>query len=208
MVNLKNSYFGPKTNRYTNVAILLHWLIGIAIIFMFFLGWYMHELPKGGPKVNSFDLFNLGFFTVESAKEMSVRSFYFNLHKSIGVTIFFLVIFRIYWRLNNTPPKLLSSMTPLESKLATAAHHSLYLLMFLIPLTGIIMSMGSKYGVHWFGISFLPGFDNETIRDLFHEFHEIFGLILLLILGLHITGALKHAFINKDGVLKRMWFHK
>lgn len=208
MVKDKKSYFGPKKDRYNNVAILLHWLLAIGIIFMFILGTYMEELPKGGTKVTSFDLFDLGLITFESSKEMSVRSFYFSLHKSIGVTIFFLVLFRIYWRLTNKPPKMLSSMSALEVKLATATHHAFYLLMFLIPLTGIIMSIGSKYGVHWFGIPFLPGIDNETLRELFKEFHEIFGLILLLFFILHFAGALKHALVNKDGVLKRMWFHK
>ena len=208
MAKVKNSYFGPKKDRYNNVAILLHWLLAIAIIFMFILGTYMEELPKGGDKVSNFDLFDLGLISVESSKEMSARSFYFNLHKSIGVTIFFLVLFRIFWRLKYKPPKMLSSMSPFEIKLATATHHAFYLLMFLIPLTGIIMSIGSKYGVHWFGIPFLPGIDNETLRELFKEFHEIFGLILLLFFILHFAGALKHAIVNKDGVLKRMWFHK
>ena len=208
MAKVKNNYFGPKKDRYNNVAILLHWLLAIAILFMFVLGWYMHELPKGGPKVSSFDLFDLGLITFETSKEISIRTFYFNLHKSIGVTIFFLVLFRIYWRLTHKPPKMLSSMSAFEIKLATAAHHALYLLMFLIPLSGIIMSIGSKYGIHWFGIPFLPGIDNETLRDLFKEFHEIFGQILLLFFILHFAGALKHTLFNKDGVLKRMWFHK
>ena len=208
MVKDKNNYFGPKKDRYNNVAILLHWLLAIGIIFMFILGTYMEGLPKGGLKLTNFDLFDLGLITFESSKEMSIRSFYFTLHKSIGVTIFFLVLFRIYWRLTHKPPKMLSSMSTLEVKMATATHHAFYLLMFLIPLTGIIMSIGSKYGVHWFGIPFLPGIDNETLRDLFKEFHEIFGLILLFLFILHFAGALKHALINKDGVLKRMWFHK
>src|SRR5210317_2044113 len=84
MVKSKNNYFGPKKYRYTNVAIALHWIIAVAIIFMFILGWYMHELPKAGPKVSSFDLFNLGLITIDTAKEISVRTFYFNLHKYIG----------------------------------------------------------------------------------------------------------------------------
>ena len=208
MVKSNSSYFGTKKNRYTHVAIVLHWIIAAAIIFMFILGWYMEELPKADPKVSSFDLFNLGLITIDTAKEISVRTFYFNLHKSIGVTIFFLVLFRIYWRITHKPPKMLATMTPFEVKLATAAHHALYLLMVLIPLTGIIMSIGSKYGIHWFGIPFLPGIDNETLIDLFKEFHEIFGQILLLVFILHFAGALKHTFVNKDGVLKRMWFKK
>lgn len=208
MATKKTSYFGPKFNRYNNVAILLHWLIAITIIFMFLLGWYMHDLPKGAPKVTNFDLFDFGLINIDVAKEVSVRTFYYNLHKSIGLTLFILILFRVYWRLNHKPPKMLTSMSSFEIKLATAAHHSLYLLMVLIPLSGIIMSIGSKYGIHWFGIPFLPGIDSEDLRNLFKEFHEIFGQILILILILHVAGALKHTLINKDGVLKRMWFHK
>ena len=49
-----------NNTKYTNVAIALHWLIGIAILFMFVLGWFMTELPKETPKTTSFDIFNLG----------------------------------------------------------------------------------------------------------------------------------------------------
>ena len=99
-------------------------------------------------------------------------------------------------------------MKPWEKRFATAAHHGLYLLMILIPLTGILMSIGSKYGVKWFGIKILPGIDSTPMRELFYEFHEIFGQLLLLILIFHILGALKHSIVDKDGTLRRMWFHK
>ena len=81
--------------KYTNIAIILHWLIAICICFMFYLGWFMEALPKEALKSSSYDLFNLGIYTWELAKEASPRSFYFNLHKSIGLTIFALIIFRI-----------------------------------------------------------------------------------------------------------------
>ena len=71
-----------NNTKYTNVAIALHWLIGIAILFMFILGWFMTELPKESAKTTSFDIFNLGLMTWEVAKEESPRAFYFNLHKS------------------------------------------------------------------------------------------------------------------------------
>jgi len=204
----KNFSFLNNSKRYTNTAVLLHWLIGIAIIFMLALGIFMTDIPKEAPKQSSFDLFNLGIYTWEVAKEESPRSFYFNFHKSLGVTIFVLVLFRIFWRFTHKPPALLTTMKPWEKRLATAAHHGLYLLMFLIPLTGIIMSIGSKYGIKWFGIKIIPGIDNEVMRELFYEFHEIFGQLLLLILIFHILGALKHAIIDKDGTLRRMWFNK
>lgn len=194
--------------KYTNVAIALHWLIGIAILFMFILGWFMTELPKESAKTTSFDIFNLGLMTWEVAKEESPRAFYFNLHKSIGLTILMLIVLRIYWRFTHRPPAFLNSMKLWEKRLAKATHHSLYLLMFLIPLSGIIMSAGSKYGIKWFGIKVIPGFDDKAIRELFFEFHEIFGLLLLLLLIFHILGAIKHSIIDKDGTLRRMWFSK
>ena len=197
-----------NNTKYTNVAIVLHWLIGIAILFMFVLGWFMTELPKETPKTTSFDIFNLGLITWGVEEEQSQRSFYFNLHKSVGLSLLMLIALRMYWRFTHRPPAFLSSMKLWEKRLAKATHHSLYLLMFLIPLSGIIMSAGSKYGIKWFGIKVIPGFDDKAIRELFFEFHEIFGLLLLLILILHILGAVKHSIVDKDGTLRRMWFSK
>ena len=197
-----------NNTKYTNVAIVLHWLIGIAILFMFVLGWFMTELPKETPKTTSFDIFNLGLITWGVEEEQSQRSFYFNLHKSVGLSLLMLIILRMYWRFTHRPPAFLNSMKLWEKRLAKATHHSLYLLMFLIPLSGIIMSAGSKYGIKWFGIKVIPGFDDKAIRELFYEFHEIFGLLLLLILILHILGAVKHSIVDKDGTLRRMWFSK
>ena len=68
------------TQRYSKVAILLHWLIALAIFGMFALGWYMSELPKDGPKQMAFDLFDLGIYQWSLAEEASQRTFYFNLH--------------------------------------------------------------------------------------------------------------------------------
>tara|TARA_B100000780_G_scaffold221389_1_gene160469 strand:- start:1274 stop:1900 length:627 start_codon:yes stop_codon:yes gene_type:complete len=202
----KNYSYLTKPSSYSKVAILLHWLIGISIIFMFLLGWYMEGLPKEAPKSSSYDLFNLGIYSWELSKETSPRSFYFNLHKSIGVTLFVFIIFRVFWRFTHKPPALLSSMKSWEKGLATSAHHGLYLLMILIPLAGIVMSVASKYGIKWFGIKLIPGLDIPSVRELFYQFHEIFGLLILFILIFHIIGALKHTFIDKDGTLRRMWF--
>ena len=209
MAKVKKNYsFSDKSQQYNNVAILLHWLIGLVIIFMLILGIFMTDIPKEAPKQISFDIFNLGIYSWEVTEAESPRSFYFNFHKSIGVTLFVFVLFRIFWRFTHKPPALLSSMKPWEKRFATAAHHGLYLLMILIPLTGILMSIGSKYGVKWFGIKILPGIDSTPMRELFYEFHEIFGQLLLLILIFHILGALKHSIVDKDGTLRRMWFHK
>jgi len=76
--------------------------------------------------------------------------------------------------------------------------------MVAVPLTGLIMAMYSKYGLKWFGIDFIAGLDNKPIRELFKEAHEIIGILLLVVVGIHILGALKHKFIDKDETLSRM----
>ena len=192
------------TTSYTKTAKVLHWLIAIGIFGMFALGWFMSELPKEAPKQMAYDLFNLGIYTWNLTEEISPRTFYFNLHKSIGVTIFALILIRISWRITHRPPALLASYKAWESKLASGAHHLLYLLMVALPLSGIIMAIYSKYGIKWFGLELIKGLDNKDMRELFYEAHEIIGLIILLVIIVHIIGALKHKFIDKDDTLKRM----
>ena len=191
-------------SRYTKTAVILHWLIAICIFSMFALGWYMSDLLKEAPKQMAYDLFDLGIYTWQLAAEASPRTFYFNLHKSLGVSIFTLIIIRILWRLTHTPPALLSSYKAWERKLATGTHHALYLLMIALPLSGVIMSTYSKYGIKWFGIPFIKGLDNTPMREVFTEVHEVIGVIILVILILHTAGAIKHKFIDKDDTFKRM----
>ena len=190
-------------NQYTKTAIVLHWLIAIAIFAMFGLGWFMADIPKDQPKAMSFDLFNLGVYTWNMATEMTI---YFNLHKSVGITILGLVAFRLFWRITHRPPALLDTLTTIEKKIATGGHHLLYLLMFALPITGLVMAINSKfeYGVKWFGISLMNGLDNKAIRESFVDVHEVVGITMLVVIGIHVLGALKHKFIDKDGTMSRM----
>jgi cytochrome b561 len=190
----------PNT-RYTKTAVVLHWLIALFLVLLFVLGWFMTDLPKEAPKQSAFDL---GIMTWHTSEEISPRTFYFNLHKSLGFTIFLLILVRIFWRITHKPPAMLTSYKAYERKLATAAHHLLYLLMFAIPVTGLIMTLYSKYGLKWFGMNVFSGLDNSAIRDVFEEAHEIVGVVLLAVLAVHVIGALKHKFIDKDETLKRM----
>ena len=190
--------------RYTKTAVILHWLIALGIFIMFGIGWFMADLPKKVPDQSSFDLFDLGIFSWQVAEPVSPRSFYFNLHKSIGVTILALIFIRVLWRLTHKPPALLASYKEMERKLAAGTHHLLYLLMLAVPLTGLMMAIYSKYGVKWFGIDFIAGLDNKPVREAFKQSHEVIGIVLLLIVGIHTLGALKHKFIDKDETLSRM----
>jgi cytochrome b561 len=193
-------------NQYTKTAIVLHWLIGIGILAMFGLGWFMADIPKDQPKIMSFDLFDLGLYSWNVATEMTPRTFYFNLHKSVGITLLGLIVFRLLWRITHRPPALLDTLTATEKKIATSGHHLLYLLMFALPITGLVMAINSKfeYGVKWFGISLMNGLDNKAIRESFVDVHEVVGIIMLVVIGIHVLGALKHKFIDKDGTMNRM----
>lgn len=192
------------SNQYTKTAKILHWLIAIGIFGMFALGWFMSDIPKEAAKQSVFDIFDLGIFHWTSAEEVSPRSFYFNVHKSFGVTIFALIIIRILWRLTHTPPALLASYKAIERKLANGAHRLLYLLMLILPLSGVIMAVYSKYGIKWFGIDFIKGLDNNPMREIFKSAHEIIGLVMIAIIVIHILGALKHKFIDKDETMDRI----
>jgi cytochrome b561 len=191
-------------NRYTKTAIVLHWLIALGVFGMFALAWYMTGLPREAPKQMAYDLFDLGIYTWQLADAASPRAFYFNLHKSIGITLFALIIIRVLWRITHKPPALLTSYKAWERQLSTGAHHLLYLLMIVMPASGLIMSVSGEYGVKWFGLDFISGLNNKSLREIFHETHEIAAILFLLIIGLHIIGALKHKFIDKDETMNRI----
>jgi len=196
-----------SASRYTKTAVVLHWLIAFCIFGMFALGWYMTDLPKDAPKQMAYDIFDWGIYTWQLAAEATPRAFYFNLHKSLGVTILALIIIRILWRFTHRPPALLTSYKVFEKKLANGTHHLLYLLMIALPASGVIMATYSKHGISWFGIPFIKGVENNPMHEFFADTHENIGIIMLVIIGLHILGALKHKLIDKDGTLKRMSLH-
>jgi len=192
------------STRYTKTAVVLHWLIAIFLVVMFVLGWFMADLPKEGPKQSAYDLLDLGIYTWQLAEAVTPRTFYFNLHKSLGITIFALIAIRILWRITHKPPALLTSYKAMERKVATGTHHLLYLLMVAVPLTGLMMAIYSKYGVKWFGLDLIEGLNNKDMREIFEGAHEVIGIVLLVIVALHVAGALKHKFIDKDETMKRM----
>lgn len=190
--------------RYTKTAIILHWLIALLIIAMLALGFWMHELPKDAPKTAAFDLFNLGIYTMTLPEPVSVRTFYFNLHKSIGITLLAIILFRVYWRVTHVAPAFPDTMKAWEKKLADAGHKTLYVLMLVMPLSGFVMSIYSKWGIMWFGMPLVKGLDNPELREIFTEVHEITAWLLIIVIVLHVAAAIKHKVIDKDDVMKRM----
>jgi cytochrome b561 len=169
--------------RYSAVAQSFHWIIAALIVTQFVLAYAADDLPLGAHKL-----------------ALLAR------HKSFGMTILMLAILRLLWRLNNRPPALPAGMTPLEQFLARATHIAFYVLLFVMPLTGWIMSSAKNYSVSWFGFFTWPNLigKNEGAFELLRTTHHILSYILFAIAVLHILAALKHHFWNKDGVLLRM----
>lgn len=193
-----------NATRYTKTAIILHWLIAIFIVLMFVLGWFMADIPKEGPKLSAYDVLNLGVYTWQLSEEVTARTFYFNLHKSLGITIFVLIAIRILWRIAHKPPAFLSSYKAMERKVATGTHHLLYLMMVVVPLSGLVTGITSKYGLKWFGIDIVEGLANKPVHEASAGAHEVLTFILLVLIILHVLGALKHKFVDKDETMNRM----
>jgi cytochrome b561 len=190
--------------KYSKSAIILHWVTGLLILGMFGVGWYMADLPKDMPKTATLDLFDLGIYTMQFAEAITPRTFYFNLHKSVGVTLLLLILVRLYVRLAQAHPAYPSSMKDWEKKLADLVHRGLYVLMVALPVSGFIMAVYSKYGIHWFGLPLVAGTDNPGLRDIFKEAHEIIGVVTISIIVVHVAAAIKHKVIDKDDVMARM----
>ena len=173
----------PVTPRYTSFAVLLHWLIAIGVFVMIGIGWYMVDIPKGTPE----------------------RAFWFNLHKSIGVTVGVLVLIRIVWRLTHRPPPMPGSMPAWEVTAARISHGLLYACLLVMPIVGFLASNFTKYGVKYFGIPIGPFFaENQALRDGLQEVHEIVSYILVAVVVVHILAAFKHLLVDRDGVFQRM----
>jgi len=176
----------PHSERYTRMAIALHWVVALAVIVQFTWGWWMQTIPKQPP---------------------GVRADAFNLHKSIGLTILALMVVRLVWRWRHPAPALLA-MPRWHARLAHFTHVLLYLALFVMPLAGYLGSVFSGYPVKLYGMT-LPmwGWKDSYLKDLFSSVHYVASWVLAGAFVLHLAGALKHAVVDRDGTLARMGLH-
>ena len=171
--------------KYSYSARVFHWLMALVIIVAFALAFYMTSLNK----------------------ENENRLFFYSLHKSFGVLALILIFARIINRFLYKSPQLPVETAKYIVKLDKITHFMLYLLMFLTPLSGYLMSNYYGYPVKLFGME-LPILV-ETNFDLaknFSELHEIFAFSLLGLIVVHLLAVIKHHFIgaNKFPIIKRM----
>ena len=180
-------------NRYTRTAMLLHWLVAVLIIGNLVLVWVIDDLPDG-----------------------AVRPA-IDLHKSIGITVLGLAVLRLLWRFSHRPPALPRSYPPLEKAGAHAAHLLLYVLIFGLPVSGWIHDSAFKdaaahplllFGViPWFRIGAIASLDpaaKEQVHAFWYSVHASLAYVLYALLALHVLGALKHQFVDKEGEFGRI----
>ena len=127
-------------------------------------------------------------------------------HKSFGMTILMLAVIRLAWRLMNPVPDLTAETKPWERNLAKVSHFLLYLLIFAMPLSGWMMSSARAFGVSWFNLFQFPDLvgKNDQLYEFLQDLHHTLFAVLMTVAVLHVAGALKHHFIDRNHVLKRM----
>jgi cytochrome b561 len=170
--------------RYTRPAVALHWLIAAVVVAQIAWGWFMQEIPKMPP---------------------GLRADAFNVHKSIGLCIFALMLVRLGWRLAHPSPPL-PRMARWQRRAATLTHGALYASLFVMPIAGYLGSVFSGYPVKWFGIT-LPGWYPKAplLKAWMSDVHLFTSVVLVSLVALHVAAALHHAW-RGDGVMARMTF--
>ena len=172
-----------NTIRYTAPARLLHWLMAALLIGLLALGFYMSDLPLSPEKLQLY-----------------------SWHKWAGVTAFILLAIRLLWRATHRPPALPASMSATAQRMAHLGHLALYALMIAIPLSGWLMSSAKGFQTVYFGVLPIPDLlaKNPELGELLATWHGGLNLLLVVTVLGHAAAALKHHFVDRDDVLRRM----
>lgn len=173
-------------STYGVISKILHWTIALLILIQFYLVYWKHAmLPE----------------------KSAIANFYINgLHKPIGVVVLLLAIFAVTWKVNNPKPNYPLTMPKWEKQSAIFVQSLLYLILFAMPISGLIMSTAAGYPPNFFGLYQFPQFleNNEVMAQFFFNVHEITSYLVITLVVIHVGAAIKHHFIDRDDVLKRM----
>lgn len=183
---MASSKLSSAAARYTGTAIVLHWLLALLIVGTFALGVYMHDLPFSPTRLK-----------------------YYSWHKWAGVTILLLSFLRLAWRLTHRPPADVA-MPGWQATAGHATHHLLYALFFIVPLVGWAYSSAAGFPIVWFGVLQLPDFVpvDKALAEAIKPWHERSAMLMAALVVLHVAGAVKHQFIDRDGLIDRMRFSR
>lgn len=183
-LSMNSDATASKPLRYTPTAVVLHWLLAILLIGMFGVGWYM-----------------------VSIEDEPGTGWFFSLHKSVGIVILALVVWRAIWRLGHPPVPLPVSVPAWQETASRVSHRLLYAAMIAMPLLGLMGSAFSHSGIEFFGLSIARAVaPNPDLAEAFLTAHSVVALALVALIAVHVLAALKHLIVNRDGVFRRMWF--
>ncbi|WP_432464669.1 cytochrome b [Agarivorans sp. QJM3NY_33] len=175
-MKIKNS-----TSHFGMISKLFHWLMAALFIAQIGIALYMDEMQRGPDKWEMI-----------------------GLHKAIGVLLLLCVLARIVWHRISAAPVPLGMGLMLS--LAKLGHHALYLLMLIMPISGVIMSVSGGHNINFFDFFTISGWAEKspTINSISGTIHEVAATVLYLVLAAHILAALYHHFVVKDETLKRI----
>jgi cytochrome b561 len=170
--------------RYTKIAMLLHWLTALLIIAAFFLGLTMVGIHGFSP----------------------TKLKYYSWHKWLGVTVLGVAALRLLWRKANTPPPPLASIAAWQHKVAEGMHYLLYFLIFAVPVSGYFYTYAAGVPVVYLGLWQLPALiaPNPELKPILQNVHYVLTMTMAAAVVAHALAALKHHFIDRDVTLKRM----
>jgi cytochrome b561 len=170
--------------RYDPVARAVHWLVAMLAVIVVSLGWAMPGAPR---ETESRDLFLL-------------------LHRSVGLSILVLMLFRVLWRLGHPPPPLPAGFPRIEALAAHADHALLYVLFLVMPLTGYLNAAFANHSVSFFGLVAIPPPvpANPRLSQIAIAVHLVGQYLVYVLVGVHVGAALMHRFVRRNGILERM----
>lgn len=180
---------GNTQSHYGTVTKGFHWLTALLILTLIPLGIYANALPY------------------DTDAELAHKAWFFSLHKTLGVTVFFVALARIIWALNQPKPALLNANRKLESFAAETVHWLLYGSLLLVPLSGWIHHAATEgFAPIWwpFGQNLPLVPKSEGLAATTAGLHIVFERVLAASILLHLAGALKHHFVDGDATLRRM----
>ena len=164
---------------------ILHWLLALGVLEQFCLGWWMRSLPE----------------------KTGEQAWWFNLHKSFGLTIFIVALVLLVWRLRQTPPPLPETMPLWQRRSAKICHYGLYICVMVMPISGYMGSSFTRFPIRYFGMA-LPnfwGWESAELKALCSLIHLCTVIVFMTLAAIHIGAALMHLFVNRDRVFQRMW---
>lgn len=175
--------FRNRENHYGLIAITFHWLIALLIIGMLAIGLYMTDLPISTEKLKLY-----------------------GWHKEFGILVLILVTLRLGWLFGNTTPGFPDSIPRFQQFLARLVHWAFYGFMFAMPITGWLMTSAAGLPPSFFGLFTLPPLvaPDPYLRELFDNIHQWLAYGLIVTICGHVGAALKHHFIDKDDIFRRM----